>query len=326
MLDNPASIAELDSSGFFKKLTNLPNSYEGPDGLQKEPYGLMAYGECSSLPGLFKSWIDAPIVLSGTQFLFAGGFDYGEAAPLRISAELAGAKVVTLGYGVHEPNIEILPDVLSTYTYTGYLAHATGHKEDWQEANMLMTTLLEVMKPEVETAQNPAKTLAWNLWNRVPLVTASRRQNGLNDMVQRLLARVGKSLAITTSEHPLEVLTGAFEGRHQLGDDVVGLLLGDPDEEMRLTLSVLESRVAQVERIALPFGGIGEAPADAGAYNLVLWYISLWVSAYLAILHKFDPVDTNVYEEARANDMVVVNPEGEDLETSDEERPFEKLN
>ncbi len=301
MLDDLKNITSLDSTNLLSRLAQLPHSYDGPDGLRKEPYGLIAYGEASSLPQLFESWLDAHLVVSGTQFIFAGGFDYGEVAPMKLSAELGGAEVVVLGHGVHQPSLAVPPDILSTYTYAGYLAHATGHKEDWLEANQVMADLAKVLMPEVETAQNPAKTLAWTLWNRVPFLLASRRQRGLMALVQRLIGRVAKSLAMTTAEHPLEVLTGAFETRHQLGDDMVAVILGDKDEELTLVEEVLSSRIAQLERIALPFGNVGTAPTDAGAYNLVIWYISLWVASYLALLNKFDPADSSVYQAVRTS-------------------------
>jgi hypothetical protein len=80
---------------------------------------------------------------------------------------------------------------------------------------------------------------------------------------------------------------------------MVALILGEQDEEMRLLEEVLSSRVAQLERISLPFGGTGQAPVDVGAYNLVIWYISLWVAAYLSLLHKLDPADSSVYSIVR---------------------------
>ena len=299
MSDNLDLRLQTEGRAFFSRLFTLPESYDGPDGLREEPYGLMAYGEASSLPHVFKDWIDAPVVLSGTQFLFAGGFDYGDAAPLKISAELAGAQVVMLGHGVHEPNVTVTPDVLSFYTYASYLAYATGHKDDLADANNIMRTLREHLRPEVETERNPAKTLAWQLWNRVPLLLTNKRQSGLADLVQRVFSRVGKSLAITTGEHPLETLSGALEGRHQLGDDVVGLVLGYEDEEVALGIELLETRVAQVERLALPFAELGAAPNDSGAYSLVVWYLSVWVAGYLALLHGLEPEDSQVYEALR---------------------------
>ena len=299
MLDNLAELRELDSDNLLSRLAQLPNSYEGPDGVQREPYGLMGYGEASGLAQTFKSWIDAPLTLTGTQFLFAGGFDYGDAVPLKLSSELAGANVVLLGHGVHEPNLFVEPGPLGFYTYANYLGYATGHKEAVQEANTVMQSLLASVVPEVESDQNPAKTLAWSLWNRVPLLLTSRQHSGLANAVQRIFARIGKSLAITLGEHPLEVATGAFEGRHEFGDDVVVLALGPEDEEMSLTREVLETRVAQIETLTLPLGNAGILPKNTGAQALSLWYLSAWVAAYLALLHKLDPGINGVYDAVR---------------------------
>ena len=150
------------------------------------------------------------------------------------------------------------------------------------------------MGPEVETARNPAKTLAWALWNRVPLLLSSRADAGLTEALQHVFARVGKSLAIPVSEHPLEVLSGAFEGRHSLADDVVALVLGAEDEEMKLAAEVLGTRVAQLERLDSETLGV-PLPDDPAARSLVLWYASLFVAAYLAVLHGMGPEDSAVY-------------------------------
>ena len=299
MLDNLAELRDLDSETILSKLAALPGSYEGPDGVQPEPYGLMGYGEAVGLAGAFKTWIDAPLTLSGTQFLFAGGFDYEDAVPLKLSSELAGANVVLLGHGVHEPSLFVEPGPLGFYTYANYLGYATGHKEAVEEANTAMQSVLTSVLPEVDSNENPAKTLAWSLWNRVPLLLTNRQHSGLASAVQKVFARVGKSLSITLGEHPIEVATGAFEGRHEFGDDVVVLALGPEDEEMRLAGEVLETRVAQIETLTLPFGGVGTLPSDPGAQALVLWYLSAWVAAYLALLHKLDPSVNEVYDAVR---------------------------
>ena len=296
MLDALQDLRDLDSENLLPRLASLPSSYDGPDGTRPEPYGLMAYGEAARLPAAFKHWIDAPLVLSGTQFVFAGGFDYGDAVPLKLNSELTGADTVLLGHGVHEPTLFVDPGPLSFYTYANYLGYATGHQEAVAAANRSMQGLAPSLLPEVETERNPAKTLAWHLWNRVPLLLTSRRHSGLGAAVQGIFARVGKSLAITLGEHPIEVATGAFEGRHQFGDDVVVLELGQPDEEMLLAREVLETRVAQVERLELP---ANSELTDPGAEALVLWYQSAWVAAYLALLHKLDPSINGVYDAVR---------------------------
>ena len=301
MLDDISRLTAADESGFLERLAALPGSYEGPDGLRAEPYGLTGFGEASPLSAALRSWVDAPLVVSGTQFMLASGFDYGELGALKMSLELSDTTdtpdmtVITLGFEEYKPDFRIEPGVLSLYTYASYLAHATGHSEALAQANAVMTTLRDRLRPEVETERNPAKALAWALWNRVPLLIAPKSDAGALNLLQRVFARVGKLLSISAGEHPLEFLAGAFEGRHNLADDVVGVIIGDEDAEMRLAKEVLETRAAQLEHMALPFEGVGEPLADPGARALVFWYTSLWVAAYLAFLHEQSPEDSQVY-------------------------------
>ena len=296
MLDDLSRLTAADERGFLTRLAALPGSYDGPDGLRAEPYGLTGFGEASPLSAALRSWVDAPLVVSGTQFMLASGFDYGELGALRVSLELSDTTVITLGHEAYKPDFRIEPGVLSLYTHASYLAHATGHSEALAQAETVMATLRDSLRPEVETERNPAKTLAWALWNRVPLLLAPKGDAGVLNLLQRVLARVGKSLSIGAGEHPLEFLAGAFEGRHNLADDVVGVVIGAEDEEMRLAKEVLETRAAQIEPLNIPFGGVGEPLSDPSARALTLWYASLWVAAYLAFLHEQSPEDSRVYE------------------------------
>lgn len=298
MLDDLSRLTAADEGGFLDRLAALPGSYDGPDGLRVEPYGLTGFGEASALSAALRSWVDAPLVVSGTQFMLASGFDYGELGALKLIME-SDVEVVTLGFEAYKPDFRVEPGVLSLYTYASYLAYATGHSEALMQAETSMAALRDYLRPEVETERNPAKALAWALWNRVPLLLAPKSDAGVLNLLQRVFARVGKSLSISAGEHPLEFVSGAFEGRHNLADDVVGVIVGE-DEEMRLAREVLETRVAQLEPLTLPFGGIGEPLSDPGARALVLWYISLWVAAYLALLHEQSPEDSQVYEALRA--------------------------
>ncbi len=305
MLDDFDKLSAADESGFLARLWALPGSYDGPDGRRTEPYGLTGFGETAPLSRALQSWVDAPLVVSGTQFMLASGFDYGELGTLKLNAEMTQAEVVVLGYAAYKPDLHVEQGVLSPYTYASYLAHATGHGDALGEAEKVMLSLRDKLGPRVHTNENPAKALAWTLWNRVPLIVAARADSGLPGLLQYVFARVGKLLALTAGEHPLGMLAGAFEGRHMLGDDVVALIAGPQDEETRLASEILDTRVAQVERLSLPFGGvgggtddgIGEAVADPGARALVLWYISLHVAAYVAMLHGLSPEDSSVYSE-----------------------------
>ncbi|HKI58546.1 MAG TPA: SIS domain-containing protein [Trueperaceae bacterium] len=299
MLDDFLALSEHDSGGFLARLAALPGSYEGPDGRQPEPYGVMGFGEASVLPGVLGAWIDAPLVADGTQFLLTSGFDFGEVAALRLTAELSGASPVVLGDAVFEPSFRVPGGVLSPYTHISYLGHATGHAHGLAAAEAAMASLVTRCGPDVPTEQNPAKAVAWTLWNRVPLLLSNRGRAGLQPLVQQVLARVGKTLAIPTGEHPAAVAAGAFEARHQLGDDLVGLVLGPEDRELALVREVLGTRVAQIENLASYAGDVLEALDDPVLEALVLWYLSVWVAAYLALLQRTDPGDAAIYRKVR---------------------------
>ncbi len=299
MIDDFEALAARDEGGFLTRLASLPGSYDGPDGRQPEPYGVMAFGEASLLPSLLAPWVDGTMVGEGTQFLLASGFDFGEVAALRLAAEVGGAAPIVIGDAAYQPSFRVAAGTLSPYVHVSYLAYATGHAEALAAAEARMRDLAPQLAKDVPTELNPAKRLAWALWNRVPLLLSPRALVPLQALVQQVLARVGKTLSVTAGAHPSAVAAAAFEGRHQLGDDVVGLVLGAEDRELELVREVLATRVAQVENLAEqvgdPIAGLGDTVAQA----LVLWYLSVWVAAYLALLHGFDPSDDDVYGRVR---------------------------
>lgn len=290
---------EGSEAAFLAELETLPGSYEGPDGTRPEPYGLTAFGEAAGLPSALRSWFDAPLVPNGTQFLLSPGFDFGEMGPLKLTSEMSAAEVVTLGSHQHEPDIRVDSGPLSLYTFASYLGHATGHHDAVSQLDSAMRTIADRCRPAAPTEINPAKALAWTLWNRVPVLLANRSNVGVTQLVQRVFARVGKSLSIALGEHPLELVTGALEGNHALGDDLLALVIGEDDAELALAREVLGTRVAQVERLEAAELLGGELPADRPVVAMIHWYLALWVAAYLAILHGRDPADDQVYDEVR---------------------------
>ena len=299
MLDEPQRLADGRNGAFFAELATLPGSYDGPDGRQPEPYGLMAFGEAATLAEVAAPWLDGRIAPNGTQFLFAAGFDFGELATLRISLELGGAKPVVVGADAYDPDFSIEPGALNTYRYLSYLAYATGHLADLAEAETAMQGLLARVVPDVPTHDNPAKTHAWALWNRVPLLVSGRSASGLQQLLQQTFAHVGKSLTVTSGPHATGFASGAFEGRHRLGDDVVALVVGPEDDETALVREILSTRVAQIEWLEPPTDLA--LPSDPVAAHLVRWYYATWVAAYLARLHEQDAAEAEVYQSVRAS-------------------------
>jgi hypothetical protein len=294
MLEDFDRIVEEDKGGFLTRLAALPHSYLGPDGVQAGPYALEAFGEAKPMSQILSSWIDAGTVGPATQFVLAGGLTGDELEPLVRAAASAGTNIVVVGDMGDDTNYVVPRDPLSLYSYFHYLGYATGHGAAVREADDAMRLMCDRLRPEALTEVNPAKALAWTLWNRVPLLLTSRQSGALQPLVQQVFARVGKSVASPAGDHPLLVAAGAFEGRHSLGDDLVGLVLGESDAELEVVSEVLETRIAQFERMdgdAL----LGVELQDRVANFMLTWYLSLWVAAYLALLHHHDPGNDTLY-------------------------------
>lgn len=294
ILDDLDALREQDAHGFLGRLATLPGSYAGPDGQQPGPYGLTAYGEAAVLGDLLRPWLDGPLVASGTQFLLAGGFAFGELGALQMQAEAAGAKVLVLGPADPQPSWGVDSGPLAPYHYVGYLAHAVGRGRAFGEIQESLAAIARTFGPETPTEGNAAKALAWAVWDRAPLLVTSRAHAEAQPLLQQLYARVGRGLLLPTGPHPGGVLSGALEGRRALGDDLLALLVGEDDPEMELARELLATRVPQIE--GLDWGVLGvEPPDDPVLARLVLWYALAWVSAYTAILHQQAPGESELY-------------------------------
>jgi hypothetical protein len=154
--------------------------------------------------------------------------------------------------------------------------------------------------PTLATDENPAKRLAWALWQRVPLLVSERGAAAGQPLVQQTFARVGKALAVPTGDHGALVAAAAFEGRHALADDLVALVVGRRLAETDLIEEVLSTRVAQVERLTFGDGWLPPSLEDIVLDAIVLWYAVTWVAAYGALLAELDPADEGVYGRVRA--------------------------
>lgn len=260
---------------FSDILRALPGSFEGAphyDG----PYGVLGLGEGALPAELLQNLIERRLTSSGTQFVLASGDWEGAADDYANIAEASGARVVRVGGGeLGKLSGLVARGALSTYHYAQWVAHACGQAVQAQRADRLMADLAARCAPEVQEG-NPARDLAWSLWTRTPLLLAPQGEGFLVWAWQVVLARVGKSLSVGLEHDPLYVLTGAFEARHESGDERVALLLGEEDQELTLAREVLESRVDEVILVPYPEGENGYAG------GLALWYFALWVAHYLA--------------------------------------------
>ncbi|MFC6591055.1 SIS domain-containing protein [Deinococcus lacus] len=288
------------------QLEQLPGSYAGPTRPEAAPYGVVGAGEGVLAAALAQTLIPGNLTHSGTQFVVSSTDAQPLAQDYASLAEVAGAQVRRIGVGTAAGDMDALVPggVGGTYHAAQLLAYASGHQAEAEEAERLLTEIRERCQPSV-TENNPARDLAWTLWNRTPLLLASADAEALLQAWQSLLARVGKTLAVPVVGDPLVVLTGAFEARHEKGDAKVGLLLGDLDPALDISREVLESRVDEVHHLPYPASNL----ASAYPQQLALWYLGAWVAAYLAECYGTPPEDSPVLR--RAQDAVTSGtPEG----------------
>lgn len=313
MLDDPSTLHARDAGGLLSALARFPTEGDGAGRAHRRPLGFEATGAAAVLVPVIAPWIDGRLVAEGTQVLVDGGFHGDDVAAWRIAAEAAGSDVVVLGaavpdtgrnapFGVAtaEPSLELEDGPMAAFEVVRVLGHAAAHHEGVARLMAAMTEVATACAATVASEANPAKSLAWRLHQRVPLLITPRGGGPLQDWAQQVFARVGKTLAVTSGDHPALVAATAFEARHALGDDLVALVLGAEDDETRLVAEVLETRIAQVERLVLGAdrwpGPLGDTVLDAALVS----YSLTWVAAYGALLAELDPGAADVYATVRA--------------------------
>lgn len=301
---------ELDTTSLARQLEALPGSYDGPTRTMSAPYGVVGFGEGALAAELARDFIDASSVAGGTQFILAGGLDFGAVEAAALISEASGATVMQLG---DAPNVQadisseetsltlggedsqtssVAPGPLATYHYALALAHMTGNADKARAADAALERLRDQCRSDIPSDQNPAKQLAWKLWTRTPLLVPAGGFGAQPWVWQLALSRLGKSLSIPVPGNALEVAASGFEARHESGDALVALLLGGEDERLRLVREILETRVDEVIEVETP-------ERDLFAANLALWYLSCWVGLYLSLMYGSDPQDSSALQALR---------------------------
>lgn len=278
-------------------LLDLPASYKGPTKAESAPYGVIGTGEGLLAAHLAQSLVGSNFVRSGTQFVLFSPDVTNEARVYTEISEVAGAQVRGIATGgptsLEHLDVLVPEGAFSTYHYLQYLAYATGHKAQAEQADVLLHNISEQCRPQNE--QNPARDLAWQLWDRTPLLIAAADADGLPHAWQSLLARMGKTLALVACGDPLLLASSAFEARHERGDGRLALILGDLDAHLQVTREVLETRVDEV--LHLPY--LGQPETHAYVQHVGLWYFGAWVAFYLAEHYKQSSADSAVLLKAR---------------------------
>ena len=224
----------------------------------------------------------------GTLFVLEGGYDLGEAAALALVAETERVRVVRVGF--REGAAYLPPSPLAPYRYLRFLLLATGQEEALSEVDKALLEERKRLTPEVPLEANPAKFLAYTLLERLPLFYAPFFRP-LEEAAQSLFARIGKSLSLTPPHSALEFFLTGLEARHEQGDPLAAVLLGE-GEAVRLAKEILETRVDAVAEVPPPEG-------SRLAQAVALWYRLAWTAYYLALLYGVDPSDPEVLERLR---------------------------
>ncbi len=264
------------------ELLNLPHSYQGPQKPLTAPYAVLGLGQAHAAQQLMGLLVTRTLAQEGTQIILESPETAAEAKDYAALAELSGAAVVRAGFlqpGRPHTGLDFLAPagVLATYHLAQYAAYVTGHSAEALQAETLLGELAKRCHPDEEN--NPARALAWTLWSRTALLFADSEYQGLLGIWQGLLARVGKSLSIVVADEPLLVVTGAFEGQRERGDEKVALLLGETTPELELVREILQSRIDEVVDVPFVDG------SDGYAGSLALWYFGVWTAYYLAERH-----------------------------------------
>ena len=283
------------------ELLKLPGSYQGPTRTLSKPYGVLGVGAGTLPAALLETLTERHLTREGTQLILESADAAALARDYAGLSEVSGAAVVRAGVQrpetkTHDLTFLAPAGIGATYHLAQFAAYATGHAEEARLADQLLSALAEKCAPEVDEG-NPARDLAWTLWNRTPLLLAAPEDSALVQIWQHLLARVGKVLSIPVEAEPLYVLTGAFEAQHDKGDSKVALILGDETPELTLVREVLETRIDEVVQVPFPSSG---TPQGEGGYPgaVALWYFGAWVAAYLAERHGVSSADSPALTEA----------------------------
>ncbi len=277
------------------ELLQLPGSYQGPTRAHTGPFGVLGVGAGALPAALLEALTERHLTREGTQIVLESADAAHLARDFAGLSEVSGASVLRGGVqrqGASNRDLDFLAPagVGATYHLAQFAAYASGHADQAQQAETLLAALAVKCAPE-QGDDNPARELAWTIWQRTPLLLSAPEDSALVQVWQHLLARVGKVLSIPIETEPLYILTGAFEAQHEKGDSKVALILGDETPELILAREVLETRIDEIVGVPFP-GGSSGYPG-----TLALWYFGAWVAAYLAERHGVSDGDSPALRE-----------------------------
>lgn len=270
MVDLDREETYLSDSQFFRfDLRDLPGSFSEPPAFPG-PYQVEARGNSFWAGELLSSVL--PLGSGGTRLVLLGEGQEAEAATNSFSI---GSSAFA--------DCFIPPHALAPYGYLHAGLHAGGAGDLAQALERRLLAERAQLLPEIPTADNPAKALAWSCFDYQPIFVVSPRYRGLAQASQQLWTRITKLPSFTTPPAAAEFLLLAFESRHEQGDPYAVVILGD-DPELNLVVEIARSRTGAVFRLPSP-------PGNDLEQALGYWYRLAWTAYYTALIQRADPGD-----------------------------------
>jgi hypothetical protein len=269
MVDLDREETYLNDNQFFRfDLRDLPGSFTSPPPFPG-PYRIEARGN---------SWWAGEILSSvlplgdGTRLVLLGEGHEAESAPHSFTI---GSSALA--------DCFIPPHALAPYGYLHAGLHAGGAGDLAQTLERRLLAERAQLLPEIPTADNLAKELAWSCFDYQPIFVTSSRYRGLGPALQQLWTRIAKLPSFSAPPAAAEFLLLAFEARHEQADPYAVVILGD-DPELTVAAEIVESRAGAVFRLP-------QAAGNDLEQALSYWYRLAWAAYYTALIQGSDPGD-----------------------------------
>ena len=171
---------------------------------------------------------------------------------------------------------------------------------DLSAAIKLLQELSAIYLPQVPTPQNPAKQLAYTLFDHVPIVIGSNITRAVARRWKNQFNEHGKTASwfdeLPEANH--NTVEGfAFPARFK--DDAVVIFLESNFDHPKVVKRQLLWR-EHLKRQGVQTEAVAASGADLWSNKLSLIYLGDWASYYLALLHRIDPAAIPTIKELKS--------------------------
>ena len=160
-----------------------------------------------------------------------------------------------------------------------------------EESCQVLKKFNQKFLPEVETQKNPAKMLAFSLYNYLPYIMAPEKYRAIAKRIKTQINENAKTFAVfeTLPEATHHTIESYFP--EVLKDEIQFLILEDEqiDPETKTTIKIFKQWLT---RNNLKFEVISALKGGPFIRLTSLILIGDWISFYLGILYQIDPTET----------------------------------